>query len=81
MGWHHAREFIIEKKAFLLLYNPLKQKINRTIKVLLYYTGLTSIANVSGKKGIKKIYKLNRNYEIDLSITIKPEGYTWFVIE
>ncbi|MFM9911513.1 MAG: alpha-galactosidase, partial [Chitinophagaceae bacterium] len=72
---------LLKKKALLLLYNPLKQKMNRTIKIPLYYSGLTSIADVREREGIKKVYKLNRNYEIDLNVAIEPESYTWFVIE
>ena len=64
-----------------MLYNPLKEKITRTIKVPLYYTGLTNKVIVSEKEGVAKKYQLNRNDEIELTYTIKPESYTWFVIE
>lgn len=71
----------LKTKGLLMLYNPLKEKITRTIKVPLYYTGLTSNANVREKEGVVKKYTLNRNYEIELTFTIEPESYTWFVIE
>jgi len=71
----------LKTKALLMLYNPLIEKITRTIKVPLYYTGLTDIVSVREKEGTAIKYTLNRNYEIELSFTIEPESYTWFVIE
>jgi hypothetical protein len=71
----------LKTKALLMLYNPLKEKITRTIKLPLYYTGLTDSANVREKEGAIKQYTLNRNYEIELSFIIEPESYTWFAIE
>ena len=71
----------LKTRGLLMLYNPLKEKITRTIKVPLYYTGLATTANVREKDGTAKKYILNRNYEIELSFTIAPESYTWFVIE
>jgi len=71
----------LKQKGFLLLFNPTKEKINRTIKVPLYYTGLSTMAQVIEKDSAKKQYQLNRNYEIELSFTLEPESYNWFVIE
>jgi hypothetical protein len=68
-------------KALIMLYNPLKEKITRTIKVPLYYSGLKTVAAVREKNGTSKIYSLNRNYEVELPVIIQAEGYTWFVIE
>ncbi|SHF39498.1 alpha-galactosidase [Pedobacter caeni] len=71
----------LKNKGMMMLYNPLKEKITRTIKVPLYYTGLTTVAKVMEKgKGLKN-YTLNRNYEIEYTCTLEPESYTWVVIE
>ncbi len=71
----------LKEKGFLILYNPLKEKITRTVKIPLYYTELSSLASLSEKGSPAKSYKLNRNYEIELTFSIDPESYTWFVIE
>ena len=71
----------LKTKALLLLNNPLGQKITRTIKLPLYYSGLTTIARLKEKDGSARQYKLNRNYEIELTFTLGPEAYTWMVIE
>jgi len=71
----------LKTKALLMLYNPLNERITRTIKVPLYYTGLSDIANVREGEGLVTKYALNRNYEIELKVKIEPESYTWFIIE
>ncbi|MNL14660.1 hypothetical protein D3C87_1356110 [compost metagenome] len=65
----------------MMLYNPLKEKITRTIKIPLYYTGLISSAVLKEKGLATKKYTLNRNYEIEYIFTIAPEGYTWVEVE
>lgn len=68
-------------KGMLMLYNPLKEKIVRTIKVPLYYTGLTENATISEKEGKRVLKQLDRKYEIEVNITMEPESYTWYTIE
>ena len=68
-------------KALLMLYNPLKEKITRTIKLPLYYSGITGTALIREQEAAAKSYKLNRGYEVELTFTIAAESYTWFVVE
>jgi hypothetical protein len=71
----------LKQKGLLMVYNPLKQKITRTINVPLYYTGLTNAASVKIRDSNPFLIKLNRNYEIELMISIEPESYNWVIIE
>jgi hypothetical protein len=71
----------LSTKGMLMLYNPLKTSITRTIKVPLYYTGLTNFAMLREQGGPVKKYLIDRKYEIELTFTIAPESYTWFSIE
>jgi len=71
----------LKTKGLLMLYNPLKEKITRTIKLPLYYTGLNREVRIGEKESKKQVKVLNRKHEIELSFTISPESYTWFVIE
>lgn len=71
----------LKEKGLMMLYNSSKQKITRTIKVPLYYTGLTQTATFFEKGDIKTTHTLNRDFTADLTVTINPESYTWFVIE
>ncbi|WP_419698948.1 alpha-galactosidase [Mucilaginibacter sp. NFX135] len=70
----------LQTKGMLMLYNPLKQAITRTISIPLYYTGLTSTATVQEQEGPVKKYSLSRDYKITCTITLKPESYTWVQI-
>lgn len=70
-----------KEKGFILLYNPLKQKISRTVKIPLYYTGLSNTAVFLEKGTVKTLKKINRDYTVPLTFSIEPESYTWFVIE
>jgi len=69
-------------KAMVMLFNPLKEKITRTIQLPLYYTGITTVANVRQQDGPIKMYQVNRaTNNITLIFNVEPESYTWFAIE
>ncbi len=70
-----------EEKGMLMVYNPTNTKITKTIKVPLYYTGLSdSVAVQIEEKGVES-YSLERDYSILLEITIQPNSYTWAVFK
>lgn len=71
----------LKQKGFLMLYNPTKEQITRTIDVPLYYTGLTKQATFKELDGISQNVLLNGKNEAKLTFTIEPESYTWFVVE
>jgi len=71
----------LKTKGLLLLFNPLKIPVTRTIQLPLYYTGLTGTATITEKGVSGKKYALNRNYEITFTFTIEAESYNWYVIE
>ena len=71
----------LKTKGFLLIYNPTKEKITRTIRVPLYYTGLQNSVRIREREGQSFSYSLNRNYEVDLTVTLPADSYSWWVIE
>ena len=71
----------LKQKGLLMVYNPLNQKITRTIQVPLYYSGLTDVAKIKIRDSNPFLLKLNRNYEIELTLSIEPESYNWVIIE
>lgn len=71
----------LKEKGLLILYNPTKKIISQTIRVPLYYTGLTKTASIREKKGVAGTYVLNRNYEVTLKVRLEPDSYSWWVIE
>jgi len=78
-GWMHVNPHLSDK-ALVMIFNPLKQPITRTIDVPLYYAGLTKQAVVvqEGRRAV--VYSLDRNYNAHVPITVAPESYTWFVV-
>jgi hypothetical protein len=71
----------LKTKGLVMLYNPTEKAITKHIKLPLYYTGLTNIARISEQEGAFKVYKLNRDYSVDLTFTIPANNYTWLTIE
>lgn len=69
------------EKGLLMIYNPLNIEVKKTIRVPLYYTGLTDIAKISHRDDKPKEFKLDRNYCIMLPVKVEPNSYTWFVIQ
>ena len=70
----------LPEKGLLMLYNPLKVPIKRSIQVPLYYAGLETTAVFKEKGGKSQKLKLNRSYEATLEVEIPAEGFTWYVV-
>jgi hypothetical protein len=70
-----------KEKGLLMLYNPLAEPIVRQLKIPLYYTGLTDKAIIREQDGVAKNFQLDREYNVELPVTIPAHGRTWFVIE
>jgi hypothetical protein len=64
-----------------MLYNPLLTPVRRTVRLPLYYTGLTGRAQVREQGGRPILYDLALDYSIELPVTIPAEGRSWWVIE
>ena len=57
------------------------KSVTRTIKANLYYTGLTDTAQVRQEEGPTKSHTLARDYSVKIEVEMKPESFTWFLIE
>jgi len=79
-GWMHVSPFT-GQKGFMMLFNPTKDVMTKTIKLPLYYTGLTQKVKITDPNGLSKQYNLSRDYSIDFTFAIPPDTYKWFVIE
>ncbi|MFD1140240.1 alpha-galactosidase [Larkinella insperata] len=71
----------LKEKGLAMLYNPLKTKATKTIKLPLYYTGLRDTAFIRVGEGKARSYPLNRQYEAEITIELAPESYQWLVVE
>jgi hypothetical protein len=79
-GWLHVNP-LLAQKGFMMLFNPTKEVMTRTISLPLYYTGLTQQAIITDQKGTRKTLKLNRDYTTSFTFTIPPDTFAWYVIE
>ncbi len=71
----------LKHKGMLVVFNPLRTEVTKTLKVPLYYTGLTEAAKVSAMGARPVTHELARDYTIDLPVTVPAEGMCWYVIE
>jgi hypothetical protein len=71
----------LKRKGLAIVYNPLDHTVNKQLKLPLYYTGLAETASIRRQQGRSSNYKLDRGYNVKISISIPPKGVTWFVIE
>ena len=71
----------LKQKGMLVVFNPLKSAREKTIRVNLYYTGLTDRARISERGADPKEYRLDRNYCVEIPVRVEAQGMNWFVIE
>jgi hypothetical protein len=70
-----------EEKGLLMVYNPLNTEIKRTVRINLYYTGLHDKVTVTDKSGKSTTYFPDRNYFIDMEVTIPAKSQGWWVMK
>jgi hypothetical protein len=71
----------LERRGLAMIYNPRSVPIRRSVRLPLYYTGLTDTARVRDQGGTSTSYALARDYSIEVPVTIPAAGHTWLVIE
>ncbi|OQC05309.1 MAG: hypothetical protein BWX80_02133 [Candidatus Hydrogenedentes bacterium ADurb.Bin101] len=70
----------LETKGMLVVFNPLNQPAERTLKVNLYYTGLKDRAVVTDESGEELTLPLNRNYSVHVPVQVPAHGFAWYKI-
>lgn len=71
----------LKRCGLLMVYNPLDQPAERTLRVPLYYTGLTRAALIREQENRPRRYPLARDFSVDLKVRVPAQSRTWFVIE
>ncbi len=70
-----------KEKAALVVFNPTDENKEKMIQVPLYYTGLTELARVSHNEVPLGPMKLDRNYELSLSVSVPAGGWSVYFFE
>jgi hypothetical protein len=69
------------KRGLLLVFNPLKEPVTKTLTVPLYYTGLAGQARIREQESEAKSHPLDDQSQVKLQVTIPADGFSWYVIE
>ena len=66
----------------ILLFNPTSEIISKTIRVPLYYTGLTKTAQISRLKDDSKWsqFLLSRDFHVNIKVSLEPQSMAYMVI-
>jgi len=71
----------LKEKGLALFFNPTDAAIEKTVRLPLYYTGLTDAARIREGEGPSREYRLDRGFSIGLAVRLPAHGFAWFVIE
>ncbi len=71
----------LKHKGLAMMYNPTSRRIVKELRLPLYYTGLTDIAQIRHEGGEAKSYTLDRTHNVSIPLDMKPDSVTWYVIE
>jgi hypothetical protein len=76
----HANPALPEK-GLAMVFNPTDQRVETTLRLPLYYTGLTAAALVREQGGDATRYELDREHGVDVPVSLDAKGITWLVVE
>jgi len=79
-GFMHVNPSL-EDKAFVMLFNPTKTVIKQTIKLPLYYAGLTHSISITDKYNRRLNVTVDNNHEASIEVEIQPDDYSWYVVK
>lgn len=71
----------LDRKGMLVVFNPLKESVSRTLSIDLYYTGLTETAKVTSAHGKEESISLDREYQAEVHVEVPAEAMQWYLIE
>ena len=79
-GYLHVNP-TLDEKGMLVLFNPLSYPITRTVRVPLYYTGLTDTAILSAFDRDPIECQLKRDCSIELKVTLPANDFVWYTVK
>ncbi len=68
-------------KGLAMVYNPLGQPVQTTLRLPLYYTGLTDSAMIREQEGEAHRYTLDRRFNASVPVKLGPQSVTWLIVE
>lgn len=71
----------IKHRGMLVVFNPTPVPVTRTLRVNLYYTGLSETATVTGVEGAPQRVVVGRDCSVEFDVAVPAGGFAWYVIE
>eukprot|EP00054_Salpingoeca_dolichothecata_P016400 m.96117 g.96117 ORF g.96117 m.96117 type:complete len:272 (+) comp21965_c0_seq1:1401-2216(+) len=72
----------LQEKGLAMVFNPTDQTQTMNLTLPLYYTGVVTSARVTQEEtGAPTVYTVNRDYSIDVPVSLAPRSLTWYLIE
>ncbi|MDE3165720.1 MAG: alpha-galactosidase [Acidobacteriota bacterium] len=71
----------LKEKGLAVVHNPLEVPVTRTIRLPLYYTGLTDAAVVRVEGGAGRRVAIARDYTAPVTVTVPAGGMIWVTVE
>lgn len=68
-------------RGLAMVHNPLHQHVHRTLRLPLYYTGISKVAWVRQRDRPRASHWLARDHSITVDLSMEGNSVTWFVIE
>ncbi|MDR9853130.1 hypothetical protein RJP21_05885 [Paenibacillus sp. VCA1] len=68
-------------RGLAVVHNPLDEPLRTTLRLPLYYTGLTDAASIREREGTPVFYELDRTFHAEVPVTVAGKSMTWLVIE
>jgi hypothetical protein len=78
-GWLHVNP-LLKERGLAMIYNPLNEPIQRSIRLPLYYTGLTAGAVIRWEDGRSETVALERDYSVQLTAIVPARGRIWLTV-
>jgi hypothetical protein len=72
---------MLRERGLAVVHNSLDAPITRTIRLPLYYTGLTRTASIRIEGGPARRTALGRDYAVEVRLTVPAGGVTWLTVE
>ncbi|EEI92068.1 hypothetical protein HMPREF0765_2221 [Sphingobacterium spiritivorum ATCC 33300] len=69
-----------KEKGLAVLYNPTKSAITRTVRLPVYYTGLSKTVTLSEQEGKARQLNVDAQGMVAYTVAIPAESYTWLMI-
>lgn len=76
----HVNPFIAHR-GMVVVFNPTGRKIEKSLRLPLYYTGLEKKVTVTGSDGSKTVRKLDGKQELLLPVSVEAGGSAWYLLE